>query len=74
MKVKKFKKKLGLNKSTVSNLNLSELKLARGGGDTDECETWTLGTLCQDTAQCPATETGGGIETWVTCGKFYTVW
>jgi len=50
------------------------LKLARGGGDTDECETWTLGTLCQDTAQCPATETGGGIETWVTCGKFYTVW
>lgn len=71
MKVKKFRKKLGLNKSTVSNLNLSELRLARGGDASDECGT---GTLCEDTTQCPETETTGGIETYVTCGKFTTVW
>jgi natural product precursor len=34
MKIKKFNKKLGLNKSTVANLSGQEMNLLHGGGTT----------------------------------------
>jgi hypothetical protein len=56
MKQKKFNKKLGLNKSTVVNLNRQEMKAAQGGDDV----TWQ--TLCciptgWSVCKCPTGDT-----------------
>lgn len=63
MKTKKFKQKLGLKKSTVANLNPAELKRVKGG-DTLFCNVTEGGALCEWSAQCPETWTGGS---WLPC-------
>lgn len=58
MKQKQFNKRLALRKSTLANLDVSEMTLPRGGGtlNPDVClsEYCTSGTpLCDTTAKCP---------------------
>lgn len=58
--MKVTKKKLSLKKITVAHLDNSSQGRARGGVNTDDCETLTqvtcpitdCGTMCEDTALC----------------------
>ena len=77
MKTKKIKKKLDLRKSTVTNLNFTQLKSAKGGTqgpDTDRtceyCDTWVSceWTVCPICASVPDTVC---CATDFTCGFCY---
>ncbi len=67
MKPKKFSKKLGLNKSTISNLSISEMNRERGGGPTDICTLLPIPRCGYTMRDCAVTdicsEGGQGCET-----------
>ncbi len=50
MKLKKFKKKLNLNKKTIADLNINEMKEINGGLD-DPVSRWVSG-CCPTSGLC----------------------
>ena len=70
MKVKKFSKKLTLNKKTIANLNPNELKVVRGGDDTLICPPPTKHSICCtiDVHTCDTCFTYCGTCAYTECG------
>ncbi len=61
MKIKKFNKRLSLNKKTIADLNNKEMKNLHGGGPVSEL---TDCPSCRATVCCPPTL---GTACWVSC-------
>ena len=63
MKIKKFHKKLVLNKETIAHLGNSEQDVVKGGAPTTSCRSWCYctmtdygcGATCPPQATCPLT-------------------
>jgi natural product precursor len=55
MKTKKFNKKLGLNKTTIADLDVRQMKGLKGGGITETCP-WVCEPTRKCSGGCPVTE------------------